>query len=114
MPFIRITTNSPLSIETREKIKSDLGKAITTIHKSEEWLMVGFDVVDKNSLYFQGSNENCAIVEISVYGSIRSSDFDPMTSKVTEIISKEGGLNPDRIYVNYREVEHWGLGGSNF
>lgn len=114
MPFIRITTNTALSGKDKAEIKTELGKAITTLHKSEQWLMVGFDVVDKDSLYFQGKDEGCAIVEISVYGTINDSDFDPMTKKVTTIVSKASGLDPDRIYVNYREVDHWGMGGSNF
>ena len=37
-----------------------------------------------------------------------------MTAAVTQILSEELSLAPDRIYVQYEEVNHWGWNGSNF
>lgn len=114
MPFIRITCNKAISLESKKNIEKQLGKAITTIGKSEHWLMVKIDDSFSESMSFQGTNDPCAIVEISSYGRINQSYFDPMTSKVTQIIEAETNIPADRVYVNYREVDHWGLGGDNF
>lgn len=37
-----------------------------------------------------------------------------MTRKTTDLLSRTIKIDSDRIYINYREVDHWGLGGSNF
>lgn len=82
MPFIRITTNKSLSLKDKTDLKTGLGQLITTLHKTEDWLMIAFDNVESDSMYFKGSNEYSAIVEISVYGTISKNDFDPMTKKL--------------------------------
>lgn len=114
MPFIRITTNKSLSLKDKTDLKTGLGQLITTLHKTEDWLMIAFDNIESDSMYFKGSNEYNAIVEISVYGTISKNDFDPMTRKTTDLLSRTIKIDPDRIYINYREVDYWGLGGSNF
>ena len=70
MPFIRITTNKSLSLKDKTDLKIGLGQLITTLHKTEDWLMIAFDNVESDSMYFKGSNEYSAIVEISVYEKI--------------------------------------------
>jgi len=37
-----------------------------------------------------------------------------MTADVCTLLAKETGISPDRIYVKYEEVFHWGWNGSNF
>ena len=43
MPFIDSKVTVSVTEEQKEKIKSELGKAITTIHKNENYLMVGIE-----------------------------------------------------------------------
>ena len=53
MPFIRTTTNKPVSKSTADKITAACGQAITLLRgKTEEWLMV--EVTGDKNLYFQG------------------------------------------------------------
>lgn len=40
MPFIDSKVTVSVTEEQKEKIKSELGKAITTLHKTETYLMV--------------------------------------------------------------------------
>lgn len=40
MPFIRITTNKSLSLKDKTDLKTGLGQLITTLHKTEDWLMI--------------------------------------------------------------------------
>lgn len=89
MPFIRITTNKSLSLKDKTDLKTGLGQLITTLHKTEDWLMIAFDNVESDSMYFKGSNEYSAIVEISVYGTISKNDFDPMTKKLLTYYLKQ-------------------------
>lgn len=113
MPFIRTTTNKPVTKETADACKTVCGQLIPLIRgKSEEWLMV--QVTGDQNLYFQGNNAPCAMVEVQVFGKITTSDADNMTDALTSAFSKTLGIPADRIYVRYEEVSHWGWNGSNF
>ena len=37
-----------------------------------------------------------------------------MTAAITDILSKELQIAPNRIYVKYEEVAYWGWNGNNF
>ena len=43
MPFIDSKITVPVSDEKKEKIKSEIGKAISILHKPESYLMVGIN-----------------------------------------------------------------------
>ncbi len=43
MPFIDSKITVAITPEKKEKIKSELGKAITTLHKTGTYLMVGIE-----------------------------------------------------------------------
>ena len=64
--------------------------------------------------YFKGSDEGCAMVQVSVYGSASRAAKQDMTGRVTDILVSELGLAPDRIYVSYSDVPDWGWNGGNF
>lgn len=112
MPFININTNTAISRQQEEAVKSRLGKAIELIPgKSENWLMVGFE--PERPLYFRGScSEKIAFVEVSVYGSVSRSAADALTAAIHEILAQELGI--EQSYIKYEEAETWGWNGRNF
>ena len=114
MPFINLKTNISVNGEKEEKIKSELGRAISILPgKSEAWLMLNFE--DNCRLYFKGDNKNpLAFVEVKVYGSLQKDSCDSLTKEISGIIEKELGVKKDGIYVKYEEVEYWGWNGANF
>ena len=112
MPFINTKTNVSISKEQETAHKTEFGKAISLIGKSEAWLMLSFE--GGSSLWFKGSDAPAAIAEVKLYGRASSSAYNALTGKLTEIISNILGVPAGRIYVKYEEVENWGLGGSNF
>lgn len=113
MPFINIKTNIEVSEEKAKKIKTHLGFAITAIPgKSEGWLMVGIE--DNYKLFFKGTEEPAAMVEVSLYGNASSNALGVLTSNITGILLDILGISSDRIYVSYMSTENWGWNGSNF
>lgn len=112
MPFINTKTNVEISKDAEVKIKSRLGKAVSTLGKSEGYLMVNFE--DRQRLYFGGDASPAAFVEVRLFGKASRSAYAKMTEAVTAIVSEEAKVPADRIYVQYEEVPNWGLGGSNF
>ncbi len=113
MPFINTKASCPITKAQEETIKTKLGEAITALGKSESWLMVNFE--DNCRLYFRGENSATTVfVEIALFGKASDSQYDAMTSAVTDIICDELGAAPDRVYVKYEEVSTWGWNGNNF
>ena len=113
MPFIEVKTNVSVSADTAADIKSALGQSITAIPgKSEGWLMVG--IVPDYMLWFKGTNEPAAMVEVSLYGGASHNAKTTLTSHITGILTDSLGISSDRVYVKYSETESWGWNGSNF
>lgn len=113
MPFINVKTNVKIAEETMEAVKRDLGLAITAIPgKSENWLMVGIE--DGYRLYFKGTSEPAAMVEVSVYGNASSNALSTLTSHITGIMTDKLKISSDRVYVKYEMTENWGWNGGNF
>ena len=113
MPFIDIKTNVAVAAEKEENIKTAMGQAITSIPgKSESWLMVGIEPEFK--LYFKGTKDPAAMVQVSIYGSADSSAKNKLTGKISEILGDELGISPSRIYESYAETPDWGWNGANF
>ncbi len=113
MPFINTRTSCEITKEKETAIKAQLGEAITLIGKSESWLMLNFQ--DNCRLYFKGDNtQNMAMVEVALLGKATDSEYNALTAKITEIISKELSIAPSSIYIKYEEVGHWGYSGFNF
>ena len=113
MPFINVKTNVSTTHEAEINIKSALGQAITAIPgKSEGWLMVSIE--PDYRLWFKGTNEPAAMVQVSLYGGASHNAKTTLTSHITGILTDELGISSDRVYVMYTETESWGWNGSNF
>ena len=107
MPFIDSKITLKVSEDKKETIKKRLGEAITTLNKSERFLMVGFE--DEYTLYMAGNKlEKGAYVSVSLFGNASSSAYDNMTGKICEILSEELGIPGENVYVTYHGVNDWG------
>ena len=113
MPFIDSKLTVKLTEEKKESIKKKLGEAVSILHKPESYLMVGFQ--DGYDLYFAGKKlDKGAYVEVSLFGSASSSDYDKMTKAICDILLAEAGIPSQFVYVTYHGVKDWGWNGSNF
>ena len=112
MPYIELKTNVPVSKEKADSLKSGFGKTISALGKTESWLMV--NVEGDKFMYFKGNDGDFAIAEVALFGKASPSQYDNMTEKTTKVISDVLGISPDKIYIKYEEVDHWGFSGFNF
>lgn len=112
MPLITTKVSTEITKEKEISLKSQFGKAIELIGKSESWLMVEFQ--DNSRLYFKGEDQPSAMIEIDLLGSASDSGYAALTEKITEIVSAELGIPKDRIYIRYCEIGCWGYSGMNF
>ena len=113
MPFINVKTNAEITKEKELELKAQLGQAITAIPgKSEGWLMVGIE--PQQAMYFKGTDEPCAMVNVSIYGSASSSAYEKLTGEIDSILNSVLGIDISRIYTAYFPTNDWGWNGRNF
>lgn len=113
MPFIDLKISQKLTEDKKESLKSELGKAVSILHKPESYLMVG--IADGYSLYFAGKKlENGAYAEVSLFGSASPSDYNKMTGEICKILNRQLSIAGRDVYVTYHGVSDWGWDGSNF
>lgn len=114
MPFISTVTTKTIDKETRELLKSELGKIIEDLPgKNERWLMLSFE--DNIPMYFKGDDSSdTAYIEVKIFGSAPDSAYDKLTADICALYESKLGISADRIYVKYEECERWGWNGSNF
>ena len=98
MPFIDCKITKKLTDGQKEDIKSGLGRAISAMHKSESYLMVGI----------------AAFVDVRAFGGVTPGDCRAMTAEICRILSECAGVQPQSVYVTYGGYENWGWNGGNF
>lgn len=113
MPFIDSKISVPVSEEKKELIKTELGKAISILHKSETYLMVGLQ--DKYDLWMAGKKlDKGAYVSVSLFGQAAPADYEKLTGVICKLYEKELGIPQSSVYVTYHPVADWGWNGANF
>ena len=113
MPCIQMKTNVEITPQLEKILKSKFGKAIELLPgKSEDWLMLSFE--GSCHLYFQGTGEPAAFVDVEIFGKADRSAYNRLTASIMEILEKELSVSPSRIYVHYGETQNWGWNGSDF
>ena len=112
MPLITAKTSVEITKEKEAVLKEKFGKAIELIGKSESWLMIDFQ--ENCHLWFKGDEAPSAMIEVDLFGKATESGYDALTKAITDIVNAELGISPDRIYVKYQEINHWGYSGFNF
>ena len=113
MPYIKITTTKKVNDDTGCELFKELGKAIELLPgKTEEWLMLSLH--DGERMAFRGSTEDCAMVEVELFGKATDSAKSALTAELCRIVTDKIKAPSSRTYVTYREVEAWGYDGENF
>lgn len=113
MPFIDSKITVPVAPEKRDAIKTELGKAISILNKSETYLMVGME--DRYDLYMGGKKLDLgAYVSVSLFGQPASDACSRMTAAICDIMEQQLGIPGDAVYVTYHGVRDWGWNGKNF
>ncbi len=113
MPFIDSKVTFKLTDSQKEDIKTELGRLITTLGKSENYLMVSIE--DACDLWLAGKKlEKGAYVAVSLYGSAPAAAYDKLTGQICALLSDRLGIPGSAVYVTYHPVQDWGWNGSNF
>ncbi len=113
MPFIDSKVTMKMTPGQKEEIKTELGKLITTLNKTETYLMVGIE--DACDLWLGGKKlEKGAYVAVSLYGNAPKESYDKLTGQICDLLSEKLGIPGNAVYVTYHPVNDWGWNGANF
>ena len=110
MPLLNISTNKNIKNEQMLLGKSsDFISALTG--KPEKFVMVKLS--DSLPMYFAGTDESCAFIEIKSIGSLVPSE---MSKPICEFFSIELEIPKDRIYIFFQDVNsnQWAWNSSTF
>ena len=113
MPFIDSKVTMKMTPGQKEEIKTELGKLITTLNKTETYLMVGIE--DSYDLWFGGNKlEKGAYVAVSLLGDAPKEKYEKLTGQICDLLARELDIPGNAVYVTYHPVSDWGWNGSNF
>lgn len=113
MPFIEVKVSVSLDDAKKAALSQEVTKiAGKALGKGESWVMT--NIVDNQSLFFQGSADPCAYINVNLYGNASGSGASELTQKVTQVINKQLSIAPGRIFVSFFGTQQWGYNGQNF
>ena len=113
MPFIDSKISVKVSEEKKEIIKSQFGRLMSVLGKSEAYLMVGIE--DNYDLWMGGNKlEKGAYVSVSLLGNAPSASYERLTAEICTLFENELGVDGSSVYVTYHPVSDWGWNGTNF
>lgn len=113
MPCINVKVSVPLSVEKKDALKADFGKAISVMGKPESYLMVCLE--ENAAIYFGGKKlERGAFVEVSALGQIDSGQSQKMSAEICDILKRQLDIPSDGVYITYQGFKDWGWNGGNF
>mmetsp|Transcript_16327 Transcript_16327/g.24605 ORF Transcript_16327/g.24605 Transcript_16327/m.24605 type:complete len:119 (-) Transcript_16327:131-487(-) len=106
MPFIRCVYSG--DVKAKDDIMVALSSALSAaLHKPEAVVMC--HVEHTSSLCFGGSTEPCCMIQIESVGG----DFESLITPFSDVMSSIGGVLPNRIFMNFRDVsaDNWSIHG---
>ena len=109
MPFIRCVYSG--NNDVKDAIGIALSKAVAdALGKPESYVCV--DVTQSECLYFGGSKDPCAMIQIESIGGSSKEAISSATTAVAEV----AGIPSDRIFVTFTSIEgkNWGMAGNTF
>ena len=113
MPFIDTRVTVKVSDAQKEEIRTELGKLIAILNKSEAYLMVSME--DACDLWLGGRKlEKGAYVAVSLYGDAPKEAYDRLTGEICGLLQEKLGIPGNAVYITYHPVSDWGWNGKNF
>jgi hypothetical protein len=109
MPFIRTTTNLPLTHENEIRVKHRLEQIVSDIlGKNPERMLTAFE---GNLHLYRGTDDRGAIpaafIECKFFGGRDYADFEKFDEQLKIIYGEELGISPQNLYVKYEVINGW-------
>jgi phenylpyruvate tautomerase len=114
MPLLKIETTVVLSEDQQKALLATLSQTVSeSIGKPEQYVMV---TANHAAMLMSGDAGDAAFVDIRSIGGLTGEVNRKLSQKVCKLLKDSLGISPDRVYLNFTEVEagDWGWNGSTF
>ena len=110
MPYLHIAIGRPVSPLARKALYERCAQLIETIPgKNQQNLMVRIE--QDCGLYFRGGRAPCAFVDLRLYTPAPAEAKRAFAAALTRELCERFELEPDFVYMNMLELDHWVSGG---
>ena len=110
MPYIHITTSTSIDETKKSALLEQIAPLIPILPgKNRGNAMVQLD--DSRFMAMGDPAQICAFCEIRLYKQSPAEAKEKFAAALTKLLGKELGVAPDHVYLNYMEMDHWGLSG---
>jgi phenylpyruvate tautomerase PptA (4-oxalocrotonate tautomerase family) len=114
MPLLKLETTAAVPDDKRQALIGSLSRIVAeTIGKPEQYVMV---TLSPAAMLMSGKAGDAAFVDIRSIGGLNSKVNEQLSQKVCGLLKQSLGIAPERIYINFTDVEAsaWGWNGGTF
>jgi len=114
MPLLKLETTVPLPEDKGKPLLAALSRAVAgAIGKPEQYVMVA---ASESAMLMSGKPGDAAFVDIRSIGGLNSDTNGKLSQQICKLLKDSFGIAPDRVYLNFTDVEaeNWGWNGSTF
>ena len=113
MAYLAVTVSNELFEATRTKLIREASAIVAqTLHKSESVVCVS---VRHAAILFGGESGSAAFVELRSPDGLGANVNSLLSKKLCELLLREAGVPPERVYLNFVDLElpSWGWDGKS-
>ena len=114
MPLLKLETTVALTEDKRQALLASLSKTVAEIiGKPQQYVMVA---ASQAAMQMSGNPDDAAFVDVRSIGGLTGEVNRKLSKKVCELLHESLGIPPNRIYLNFTDVQasHWGWNGNTF
>lgn len=114
MPYLKITTNVPVTDPQSLKLLSEFSKLMAQqTGKPERYVMI--ELMENKAMLFAGTNGPLAYLECKSIG-LTETQAKSISAAISKALKENLQINGDRIYIEFSNCpeEFWGWNGSTF
>ena len=114
MPLLKLETTVPLPHDKATPLLAELSRAVAgATGKPEQYVMV---TLSHSAILMSGKAGDAAFVDVRGIGGLNGETNRNLSQRICKLLKESLGIAPDRIYVNFTEVEagNWGWNSSTF
>lgn len=114
MPYCEVITTVKVPAETEMTLNHALTRVIENIPgKTERWVMT--HIADEAKMAFAGTNDApAAMITVKTFGTPEAQYYDVLTKAFCREVAPILGVSPERMYIVYEPIDHWGWNSKNF
>ena len=103
MPYVKIETNKQINDVARQELLKKTSNFIgTLLGKPEQYVMVSLRL--NSPMFFAGSGENAAFVELKSIG-LHRNKCSHYSKEICDFLEAELTIPPDRTYIEFRDMD---------